>query len=161
MCDVRYVRSGLPVQRSSRAALYGTMGHGVLFGGLIWLVAGDLRFGLIMAGGLIAFALIALLLRGRLTVDADRLVIAVPPVFRKVIALSEIVDVRLGEINSVAEVGGTGYRRVYGTGGAKRAFVHEAGPSVEVATQSGKTYVISDPNAERLSAVLRAGAGLD
>ncbi|TCP49346.1 hypothetical protein EV191_109168 [Tamaricihabitans halophyticus] len=155
---LRYERAGLRMPKGIRIAMYGMLALCVAITVAVWVAGGEDTVDAVIATVvLLVVPLGCLAVRGRITVDEDALVLAVRPVFRKTIPLREVVAVRVGEVHPLRDFGGSGYRV---RGGGRIGFVHEAGPSVEVTTEAGKTYTISDPAAERLAAVLKDGAGL-
>lgn len=68
------------------------------------------------------------------------------------IALDEVTDVRLIEVNPVGDFGGWGWR---GAGG-RTGIILQAGPAIEVTRSSGRTLVVPVYDAETAVAVLQA-----
>lgn len=93
------------------------------------------------------------LIRGVITVDEQALRLTMVPMFRKTIPLAEITSVELSRVDPWQDFGGWGYRLL---GDGMVGFVFVKGPAARVHTTGGRTYVISDPDAEELAAVLRA-----
>lgn len=121
--------------------------------GVVWLLAtGPMWIPALVTALLVGLAGSMLACRGVITVDDVALRLAVRPVFRKTIPRADVVSVEPTTVDPWKDFSGWGYR----TRGKKLVgFLFHSGPAVRLTVRSGRTYVITVPDVDRLVEVLR------